>query len=199
MRIIFAIAAVFAASTAVAQNSGAVQSTPEPSTTIPERIEQRPSPQARPEPGPLAPAVAPDAALNAGLPEACRRAAALAGHVDLPMDGGLPQPTNDAAGRMTPVQRALLQAMTRMQAGMMQGMTARDADVAWICAMIPHHQGAIAMAQAGLAGSDNPESRRLAEETIRMLREEIAKLVRWVEANGDRESRNESGQPPERQ
>ena len=33
--------------------------------------------------------------------------------------------------------------------------------------MIPHHQGAIDMARAGLKGADNTESRRLAEETIK--------------------------------
>ncbi len=61
----------------------------------------------------------------------------------MPMDGGMAPPTTDAASRLNGTQRALMQAMTRMHAGMMQGMAAKDADVAWICAMIPHHQGAI--------------------------------------------------------
>ncbi len=91
-----------------------------------------------------------------------------------------------------------MQAMTRMQAGMMQGMAAKDADVAWICAMIPHHQGAIEMARAGLLAADNAESRRMAEETIRVQQQEIVRLTRWVEQNAERESRNESGAPPQR-
>ena len=196
MRTLIASAALLAATTAFAQNSGSVQSTPPPSTVIPERIEERPQTeapsQAAPQPQTQARGGGP------GLPEGCRRAAALGGHVDMPMDGGIPQPMHDAMARMTDTQRAMMQAMTRMHAGMMQGMTAKDADVAWICAMIPHHQGAIEMARAGLAGSDNAEARRMAEETIRMQEAEIARLTRWVEANAERESRDESGIPPRR-
>ncbi len=58
--------------------------------------------------------------------------------------------------------------------------------------MIPHHQGAIDMARAGLRGADNADSRRMAEETIRMQEEEIHKLTAWVERNAERESRNEA-------
>jgi uncharacterized protein (DUF305 family) len=76
------------------------------------------------------------------------------------------------------------------------GMTAKDADVAWICAMIPHHQGAIDMAKAGLKGADNAESKKLAEETIRSNEKEIEKLIAWVEKNAARESKNESGGAP---
>ena len=85
-------------------------------------------------------------------------------------------------------QRGLRDAMMQMQAAMTQGMMAKDPDTAWICAMIPHHQGAIAMAEAGLRGADNAESRKMAEDTIRMQREEIAKLTRWVETNAERDS-----------
>jgi uncharacterized protein (DUF305 family) len=75
---------------------------------------------------------------------------------------------------------------------MMAGMMNMDADVAWICTMIPHHQGAIDMARAGLKGSDNAESHRLAEETIQHQEKEIAKLTAWVEKNAARESKNET-------
>lgn len=54
---------------------------------------------------------------------------------------------------------------------MMRGMMAKDADVAWISAMIPHHQGAIDMARAGLEGADNSESKKLAEENNQTERE----------------------------
>ena len=37
---------------------------------------------------------------------------------------------------------------------MMQGMMAEDPDVAFACAMIPHHQGAIQMAEAELRHGD---------------------------------------------
>ncbi len=168
--------------------------TQDPSTVIPEKIE--PAPSGRDS----APARAGETAAvpTQGLPDGCRRAATLAGQGDMPMDGGLPPPAPEAANRLNGTQRALMQAMTRMHATMMQGMAAKDADVAWICAMIPHHQGAIEMARAGLLGADNAESRRMAEETIRMQQQEIARLTRWVEQNAERESRNESGTSPVR-
>ncbi len=38
----------------------------------------------------------------------------------------------------------------------------------------------------------------MAEETIRLQQQEIARLTRWVEQNAERESRNESGAAPVR-
>ena len=99
-------------------------------------------------------------------------------------------------GQMTETQRGLHEAMTKMNPAMMQGMMAKDADVAWICAMIPHHRGAIEMARAGLKGADNAESKRLAEETIASNQKEVEKLTAWVEKNASRESRNEAGGSP---
>lgn len=63
----------------------------------------------------------------------------------------------------------------------------KDADLAWICAMIPHHQGAIDMARAGLKGADNTESRRLAEETIKSNERDKAKLIDWIEEYAEKE------------
>jgi uncharacterized protein (DUF305 family) len=37
------------------------------------------------------------------------------------------------------------------------------------------------VARAGLKGSDNAESRRMAEETFQMQEKEIEKLTAWVE------------------
>ncbi|WP_342640959.1 DUF305 domain-containing protein [Rhodoligotrophos ferricapiens] len=97
----------------------------------------------------------------------------------------------DMMSQLNDTQKGLHEAMMRMNKPMMSGMMAKDADVAWICAMIPHHQGAIDMARAGLLGADNEESRRMAEETIATQEREIAKLVAWVEQHGDREIQNE--------
>lgn len=76
-------------------------------------------------------------------------------------------------------------------APMMDGMMAKDADVAWVCSMIPHHQAAIVMAEAGLKGSDNAESRKLAEETIVSQKKEISRLETWLREHAESESRNE--------
>lgn len=69
---------------------------------------------------------------------------------------------------------------------------AKAADVAWICAMIPHHRGAINMACAGLKGAANAESRKLAKETIKGDEKEIGKLIARVEEHAGRASRNET-------
>ena len=96
------------------------------------------------------------------------------------------------SGQMTETQKGLHQAMMKMEPAMMQGMMAKDADLAWICAMIPHHAGAIEMAKAGLKGADNPESKRLAEETIKTNERDMRKLVEWVDKYGAKESGKES-------
>ena len=93
---------------------------------------------------------------------------------------------------LSETQQALQEAMMKMQPAMMEGMMAKDADMAWICSMIPHHQGAIDMARAGLKGADNSESKQLAEDTIKSNEREKAKLVEWVEKYAAKESRNET-------
>jgi uncharacterized protein (DUF305 family) len=93
--------------------------------------------------------------------------------------------------RMGDTQKGLHDAMMRMHGPMMDGMMAKDSDVAWICSMIPHHQAAIVMAEAGLKGSDNAESRKLAEETITSQRKEISRLESWLRKYAESESRNE--------
>jgi uncharacterized protein (DUF305 family) len=95
-------------------------------------------------------------------------------------------------GELNEAQKGLQEAMMKMHGPMMQGAMIKDADVAWICAMLPHHQGAIDMARAGLKGSDNAESRKLAEETIQSQEKEIAKLTAWVEKHAQRELKNET-------
>lgn len=95
--------------------------------------------------------------------------------------------------RMGETQKGLHEAMMRMHGPMMEGIMAKDADVAWICSMIPHHQAAIIMAAAGLKGSDNAESRKLAEETIGSQKKEISRLQAWLDKHAENESRNEMG------
>ena len=72
--------------------------------------------------------------------------------------------------------------MDRMNADMMAGGTAEDIDVAFICSMIPHHQGAIDMARAQLAHGDEDFPRQLAEAIIAAQEAEIAQMLEWLEA-----------------
>ncbi|MDF2095329.1 CopM family metallochaperone [Aquibaculum arenosum] len=62
------------------------------------------------------------------------------------------------------------------------GMMIEDADIAFACAMIPHHQGAIDMAEVLLEHGEDPQMRALAEEIIETQADEIEQMKKWLEA-----------------
>ena len=143
------------------------------------------------------PSPQPQAVSSVNLPEQCR-SVVQAGGPPQGMQGMMGQMQSTMQnmqgemGQMGDTQKALHEAMMKMDPAMMTGMMAKDADVAWICAMIPHHQGAIDMARAGLKGSDNPESKKLAEKTISENEKSLKELTAWVEQHAARESKNET-------
>lgn len=66
---------------------------------------------------------------------------------------------------------------------MHDGMMIEDADVAFACGMIAHHQGAIDMAEVLLEHGDDPRMRALAEEIIAAQEGEIELMTTWLAEN----------------
>jgi len=82
------------------------------------------------------------------------------------------------------VQENMRKMMITMPA-MHEGMMNEDADVAFACGMIAHHQGAIDMAQGLLEHGDDEQMRALAEEIIAAQVGEIEQMTNWLAENAN--------------
>ncbi len=60
------------------------------------------------------------------------------------------------------------------------GVIHEDPDIAFIQGMIPHHQGAVDMANIILQYGDDEEARKLARNIIKTQEEEIAWMENWL-------------------
>jgi uncharacterized protein (DUF305 family) len=66
-----------------------------------------------------------------------------------------------------------------MQHSMDLGPADADYDLRFIDAMIPHHEGAVTMAQDMLAKTDRPELKKLAQTILKAQPQEIAQMQQW--------------------
>lgn len=80
-------------------------------------------------------------------------------------------------------QKAGMTGMMQMDKNMMQGMLHKDADVAFICGMIAHHQGAIDMSNVELKYRKNDWSKEMAKKVIAAQTKEIADMTAWLKDN----------------
>lgn len=97
------------------------------------------------------------------------------------MPGGMMQNIHGMTTGMPEAQKEFMQAMMKMGPAMMQGMMAKQPDVAWACAMIPHHMAAIEMSKAVLRHGADAEVKKMAENTVKAQEKDVSELKDWLQ------------------
>lgn len=90
---------------------------------------------------------------------------------------------NSESPQINRMQNELIQSMAEMHDEMSKGMMHEDADIAFAASMIPHHQGAIKMAEVELKYGKDPELRKLAQAIIEAQEHEIKFMGEWLKKN----------------
>ena len=95
--------------------------------------------------------------------------------------------SNPDAAEPTPDTKAMQQAyadgMDAMHEEMMAGIADPVPDMAFARGMLPHHIGAVDMAETQLKYGKNPEMLKLAQEIIDAQKAEIEQMQSWIAAN----------------
>ncbi|SFZ85655.1 protein of unknown function [Devosia enhydra] len=120
---------------------------------------------------------APAEAATTTLPDICLEHASMEGH---DMSGDAMAGSMEDAQAPSPAHQAMIDDMMAMHDEMMVGMMAEDFDVAFVCGMIPHHQGAIAMAEAVLEHGNDAWTKGLARKIIAAQQQEITDMLNWL-------------------
>ena len=86
------------------------------------------------------------------------------------------------------MQQELMQGMDQMNQDMMAAAQYKDPDVAFAAGMLPHHIGAVKMAEVELKYGKNPEMRKLAEDIINAQQAEIEQMQKWLKVHNKKSS-----------
>jgi len=78
----------------------------------------------------------------------------------------------------------MMDSMKGMNMEGMEAMTGADFDRMFLDMMIPHHQGAVAMAKEALTKSEHSEVKKLAQQIIDAQQKEIETMKQWKAAWG---------------
>ena len=97
-------------------------------------------------------------------------------HMNMPM-------STDSA-----MQQELMQGMNQMNQDMTAAAQYKDPDVAFAAGMLPHHIGAVKMAEVELKYGKDPEMRKLAEDIINAQQAEIEQMQKWLKAHNKKSS-----------
>ena len=81
------------------------------------------------------------------------------------------------------MQQELMQGMDQMNQDMMAAAQYKDPDVAFAAGMLPHHIGAVKMAEVELKYGKDPEMRKLAENIINAQKAEIEQMQKWLKVH----------------
>ncbi|HUH75746.1 MAG TPA: DUF305 domain-containing protein [Devosia sp.] len=119
-------------------------------------------------------------AMAAELPDICKTDTSTSGG----MSGGMPM---DMSHNMDEAHTDMMAGMDVTGKQMMDALMVKDIDVAFVCAMIPHHQAAINMAKAEIAHGDNAWAKDMAQKIIDAQQQEIAAMITWLGGEGANE------------
>jgi uncharacterized protein (DUF305 family) len=119
-----------------------------------------------------------------GVLTACSNAA----HSDSTASGNQSQAQNTSATQTSGKQDTMHGGSMHHGSGMAHSMSMdlgpadADFDLRFVDAMIPHHQGAVEMAQEVLSKSQRPEMKKLAQDIIAAQNREIEQMKQWRKA-----------------
>lgn len=114
-----------------------------------------------------------------GAPALAQEAASPAHDMTHGMDPAMPM----AGGSQNASTQAFMAGMDAMHRDM-DAPYSGDTDADFLRHMIPHHQGAIGMAEVELRYGRDPKVKRLARAVIAAQRQEIATMRRWLAQRG---------------